>query len=755
MVILQQYDGTSWVDIESHTVLPLKAEGNMAMLPGRKKAYGELPFYSDGIDAIKNDTTFAYKGYPGSGVWNFIVKQEKDQNTPNMITTLLLDEKNLKRYEGTYYIRTSNALGQWANYTYPDNHMTLSSYSLHHRNFSHYYCKWVDLAKHSSNVKFIVANDYGRAISKELVNDSYTTGDGVISENANIRWSWNIVNNKVSRAYIRGTWDTNEPPARLDNLVAKYSPNINSKDTVHLDDTGDWIYSKDINNVPVNSKLVSLTAKYPTVNSKTQTFAENMTMLTSDNNNDNKYVVRILYDFKIDKTLVALVPNDKQANIGIDVLIQRIDQNEATQVQANAAVRNNDGATVYAMMTFNKAQLTNPSPSFSDQRRFTYWISFPFDVNIDDVFGFSEYGKQWRIREYDGAARAENGYDGTQTYWKYIDINTTKVLEANKGYILVLNAKLRDPNHSAYTNRDQLSLYFPSASKITDINDGLTQTTAVVDRKEGTAAKKDWNWNMIGVPSYANKNWTITQNDLYYFFEYNLDRDSYEVCWAGKEQVFNSMFSYMVQFAGTIDWENRLTKSDEFPELLAAKKDASKQKTHVLCLNLQKNAQREDRTYIQLMDEKATADFDMNLDLTKMVNANANIYSLAGNHQLAANVLPLQTTIVPLGVIIKTAGEYTFSMPDGTDGIIAELIDYQTNTRTNLLLDNYTVTLPAGTNNSRFALSLQPDKTATSVENIGEAGNGSDGETVRKFIIDGKLYLQKDGVLYDAQGHAL
>ena len=749
MVILQQYDGTSWVDIESHTVLPLKAEGNMAMLPGRKKAYGDLPFYSDGIDAIKNDTTFAYKGYPGSGVWNFIVKQEKDQNTPNMITTLLLDKENLKRYEGTYYIRTSNALGQWANYTYPDNHMTFSSYSLHHRNFSHYYCKWVDLAKHSSNVKFIVANDYGRAISEELVNDSYTTGDGVISENANIRWSWNIVDNKVSRAYIQGTWDTKEPPTRLDNLVAKYESQLNADPTdVTLDDTGDWIYSIDIENVKVGSKLVTLTAEYPVGSDNIQTFAKNMTMLTGNNSYDNTYVVRILYDFKIDKTLVALVPNDKQADIGIDVLIQRIDQNEATQVQANAAVRNSDGATVYAMMTFNKDKLINDK--LSDQRRFTYWISFPFDVNIDDVFGFSEYGKQWRIREYDGAARAQNGYDGTQTYWKYIDINTTKVLEANKGYILVLNAKLRDPNHSAYTNRDQLSLYFPSASKIIGINDGLTQTTAVVDSKEGAAAKKDWNWNMIGVPSYANKDRTISQDHLYYFFEYNLDNDSYEVCWAGKEQTFKSMFAYMVQFAGTIDWTNFKVNSGQFPEQLAAKKDASAEINHVMRLELLRNNQREDKTYIQLTEnENATEQFDMNFDLTKMANAKANLYSLIGNHQLAANVLPLQTTVVPLGVIIKTAGEYTFSMPDGTDGIIAELIDYQTNTRTNLALDNYTVTLPAGTTHTRFAISLQPDKTITGIE---DSHLSTDGSQVRKFIIDGQLYMQKDGELYNAQG---
>jgi hypothetical protein len=86
-------------------------------------------------------------------------------------------------------------------------------------------------------------------------------------------------------------------------------------------------------------------------------------------------------------------------------------------------------------------------------------------------------------------------------------------------------------------------------------------------------------------------------------------------------------------------------------------------------------------------------------------------------------------------------------MPDGTDGIVVELIDYETNTTTNLMLDEYTVNLAAGTNESRFALSVKPDKTTTSLEDININSNG-----VKKYLIDGVLYLQKDGVLYDAQG---
>jgi hypothetical protein len=139
----------------------------------------------------------------------------------------------------------------------------------------------------------------------------------------------------------------------------------------------------------------------------------------------------------------------------------------------------------------------------------------------------------------------------------------------------------------------------------------------------------------------------------------------------------------------------------------------------------------------------------MNKDLTKVINKTPNLYSITSDKvNVAGNVIPLAETIVPLGVDLQNASEYTFAMPDGTEGMVVELIDYETNTRTNLLLDNYTVTLSAGINETRFALSIKPDKVATSVENISDEAKGA-----KKYIIDGNLYLQTDSALYDAQGH--
>jgi hypothetical protein len=314
-----------------------------------------------------------------------------------------------------------------------------------------------------------------------------------------------------------------------------------------------------------------------------------------------------------------------------------------------------------------------------------------------------------------------------------------------------------DPNSPIFTNTNTVSLYFPSTAKITTIDpDVYTVTEVEVPTHKCTITSpadrtnEDSNWNLIGVPSYANKNCTTTTTSVKYFYDYDYHNDKYNVAQNGGTKTFQSMFAYMVQFGGTIDW-----KSFDFKEGaqgLAAKRNTdSDAEQHNLRLELQQDGNKADHTFIQLQDEDATQMFDMNSDLCKIINAGSNIYSIITAEStpinVAGNVLPIQETIIPVGVVISAAGEYTFAMPDGTDGIVVELIDYETNTRTNMLLDEYTVNLGKGTFENRFALHVKPNKTTTSLEDINTNSNG-----VKKYLIDGILYMQKDGVLYDAQG---
>ena len=450
-IILQQFSNGNWVDVEDEArmaVGPLTADPGRAMLPGRRNT--ESLTYDDGIEEIKQDK--AVNGYAGR-VWNFTVQQTVDNG--NITANLLFDPinamegRNLEPYSGNYYIRTDNAEGGWMDYTIPDNHMHFSQYALENSGFSHYFCKWVETKK---NTKFVIANDYGAAISDTLSKDDYTDEHGNIADDANIRWSWNEYTNEAARAYIQGTWQTGTKN-RNRNLVVNYkaSSSTGAKEEL-LDDSGDWIYQKDFT-VKVGSHLNSLTAQYPVNTGTIQTFAENLDMLTGDNTNDNAYVVRVLYDFKINKTLIALVPNANQAEIAIDVMIERTNQEPATQVKApityNQNQRSGEGSTVYAVMSFTKAHLTNEE--LSNEEKLTYWFSVPFNVTLSDVFGFGEVGQYWMIKYYDGEERADKGLIDDNTFWKFITKKST-VLQANTGYVLALNKKVMDPNSPIFTN---------------------------------------------------------------------------------------------------------------------------------------------------------------------------------------------------------------------------------------------------------------------------------------------------------------
>ena len=792
MVILQQFqqiEGNTykWANLQAHTVLPLKATGNMGMLPGRKKAFGDLPFYDNGIEAIKNDTTYSSRRdgldkYKGSGVWNFTVTQGLSQVTLNV--------GNTTRYTGKYYIRTEALPDDgWNNYT--DNLMTYSDYADYNSGFSHYFCKWLLVG---NNVKFTIANDHAQSISDPLYGDAtdlwgdpidfqMVGNDQVLNEDANVRFAWYEMNNFVHRAYLGGSTHVQDrflivkdeegqifshPQGTALLAGGDGSPRYGLKDNEEIfRDDANWIYHADIQIYPGSTATV-IAQHY----GKEQTFIKERTLVYGDDlgSMTNKYPVRLLYDFKINRLITGYIPNGNNSThieaFTTNLMLIRKHHEQATQLLFNSNAKTTQGA--YGVMTFERDFLRNPNKT--NKERAAYFISFPFDVKISDVFGFGQFYKHWFIQYYDGEARAKNGlWADTDTYWKHItDPNT--VLKAYQGYALLFSLSNIEKSGVLDASKE-ISLYFPSTDNnignITDVNpETSVEVPAHVCTIERENRKvKDSNWNLIGVPAYADvsdfANNTFKDpynNEVYFYWKRDVATDEYEVCDADDSRLltFQTMHAYMLQYAGVINWKAHTMSQHDYSNKLIARRNTEQEASHTLRITLNQADKKLDQTYVRLQEEDATADFDMNKDQYKIRKAKANIYSLiqnaVGQIEAGANVLPLQTTVVPLGVIIKTAGEYTFSMPDGTAGITAELIDYQTNTRTNLLLDNYTVTLPAGTNNSRFALSLQPDKTVTSVDNI---GNEATGDKVKKFIIDGKLYLQKDGVLYDAQGHAL
>lgn len=762
-IILQQYDGSKWVDKESYMVFgPLKSDNPSVIRMPERKNSAEI-VVNRGIDIIKNDPTDN-----GCGVWNFPITQTDGE------VTLNLDK--VRRYSGNYYICTSNADGGRENYTHPANVLKYSKYAKENdRGYSHYFLRYINIATNDKpgtykNLKFNIACDYASFLSKEHLtmhnrfknsNGEYdrdiyvleVEGEPNLAENANVRFSWDIVTNRVFRSYIAETsYRTNEHLV-LDatNGLSNINPNDN-----YFVDNGNWIYNIDFN--ATSSANAKVKAR---LNGQYQYFmgSEDATEPITIGTGSTTFPARLLYDFKDDRLITFYKPDgiiNGNIELATPLMMVREHHGEATQIQfANSgnqittkSMDANDADDqyanpVYAVLTFLKSKLTDPA--ITHHEKSFYWISFPFDVKIKDVFGLGKYGQKWLIETYDGEKRSEEGL--VTTGWKYIT-NTGTILKANKGYVLSLDYNLLLQENMFDGSTDgKISIFFPSRylQNKQVIKNEEDVVVSLPEYVSNATAPHHWNWHTIGVPSFANSKVTIEQNDMPFVYEYWHPGDAYGPVAHG-ETPLKAMHSYMAQYSGDITWESIIRMT---PLSIAAKKDADADKKVMLRLELQQAGSTLDKTYVQLRNDKGTKGFDMSLDLTKIINAGANIYSIVDNHEMAGNAIPKDETVLPLGVVITAAGEYTFAMPNGTEGMIVELIDYEQGTSTNLLMSDYTITLNKGTFNQRFALRLKPDKVATSVDNIGNEANGDE---VRKLLIDGVLYLQKGNNTYDAQG---
>lgn len=731
-----------------------------------------------------------------SGVYNFIVKQVGIANP--------VIEK-VEKYDGEYYIRTDCANSKWDNYdTDPDHRMTYSEYSITHGGYSHYYCHWV---KHTDtgrkNVKFVIANDYSHCISDTLTQEdstdpawtsigSFITAGGDLLRDANVRFMWNQSTNKISRAYVDGAQgdDSNNFLKMLsaDGKITDLSGETLTE--VKFQDNENWIYEANIQAQPnAEFKLISNWGTGPVITQYFKgTSSSYETLITGSGT--SFYTIRVLYDFKTNRLIAALLPSgdiDNPMPINADVMFIREHQGDINQV-----ILTDDGTitnikTAYGVVRFNKWTINNKSKEgghdplttpASIYERSLYWVSFPFRVKLSEVFGFGTYGTHWIIQYYDGAARAEKGmWAETGTYWKFVWDRRDFFLEPNTGYLLTVETDLMGEESGIWgpeSRSEQVELFFPSYGTMpnitqADVTMNLEAHTCTIDRTgEGLPGGNDYrttydrrivdsHWNVMGVPTYINTDdvtfpsntWTTTSRPNF-LYTWNMDDNTITATSASKF-TFHAMHAYMVQCYGDVTWSAH--SGSPYP-IVARSTYSEAPKAVEFCLELQQNEKMIDRTFIKLSDDEDVSEgFAFNEDMTKEFSGNKSaIYTfIAGDVVAAGNTLPMtdQKTIVPVGVETKAAGTYTISIPAGTAGIGVTLIDEETGIRTNLSALDYTVDLSAGKHDSRFWIEISPVKGAeTGIDpGVDARENG-----VRKVMIDGLLYIVKDGKLFDATG---
>ena len=781
------------------------------------------------------------------GVYNFVIIQEENGKSISM-------ENNAEPYTGNYYIRCDAVGGQWDNYkTNKENRMTYSAFSEKRETnsfgelFSHYVTKY---CPHSTNIKFTVANDYSPCISDTLVLDygaNNTTNpfgnlenDGTLKKDggnndkysANVRFMWNRNTNKISRAYI-GRAVTNDFLVITGDKQLQKSDGKTLRDTIVFFDKQNWIYEVKMKVQPTTR--VKVYAAYPAGvgESKAQYFCGAYNNDTFNNDEDSKlalggsandkdyYSIRVLYDFKTNRLLMAWMPSGDTENvdgtktISADVMLIRDHQNPAQCITfADANSKLTDVKTVYGVMRFNRWILNNranpkdldvdhcstfngtdrnyneekvkeyhPVLPLIEQKsiyeRSLYFISFPFDVNLSDVFGFGTYWNEWYIEYYDGLKRAREGFFiDSPPNWKYVtpEMADTFKLRAYQGYILGLDLDyMQYDNTSFWThNMQEVELFFPSTTTMGEIAKTEVTMPALgpeyeckINRPNSDHRVIDSYWRCIGVPSYANysnvltddKQQTITWQTSYttfpFLYAWNMT-DNTLTPQSTTKFNFKTMHAYLVQNGGKIHWSAVSATPNQPSNIVARRQAADEVKNYEWKLTLSRNEQIEDQAFVRLSDdEQVTTEFDFNQDLSKEFNyGRSDIYTLIGYEKAAANSLPFseQTTLIPLGLSIEYNGDYTIAMPGRMENIGVTLIDTESNTRTNLSAGmEYTLTLNKGDYNNRFFIEISPiQQTPTNIEYV--TGDSNSQDSVRKVLIDNILYIVRDGQIFDARG---
>lgn len=717
----------------------------------------------------------------GHGVYNFYLSQEDGK----------LKINDVRPYTGLYYIRTQQADGGWTGYkTNSDNVMTYTEYAEQKNyGFNYYKAKWVGTT--GADVTFTIANDYSESLCDTMVadpgNEPLTAGQARnLPHTASVRFGWNSLTNTLHRAYINGTSIVSDR-----YLVMIGDEKLKDSEGKQLDisglnpneigftDLNNWIYRCDVK--AVTGAEVQLVGNY---DGHTQHFigtAEKPEEIIGGGSGE-EYLMRVTYDFKTNRLMTAWLPDGdaitSNMTLNADMMLIREGQNAATQVYFGESAKDkkiDEIHSIYGVMEFQYSKFANQFPNWSAPHAYEYlmyYISFPFDVKVSEIFGCGVRGKNWIIQKYNGAKRAKIGWFAeTSTFWETLPGDST--LHAHEGYLLLLDRiSFNDPGSNVWTNRpEKVYLYFPSISNtigtISDKDKSIEVPSHVcginrsftVDGVVGELNHRntDSHWNVIGTPLFETKNAaSIAEPEadgngnktLKYYYAWDCADNTLSARSSlNTSTEFKSMHGYMVQYAGTVTFHG--ASIGAAPASVAARHMPSDEKNYRIELQLINENGKTNRTYVELR-ENACDTFALNEDMYMMRSSRTvDLYSFAGAYDVAANVLSVNNHIVPVGTDVKVAGTYRFTMPSDFSGTVT-LIDTETGTRTNLAFGDYEVNLPKGTSNTRFLLEININKMPTAIDGV-DGGSLKDGKA-HKFIENGQMYILRNGIIYDAQG---
>ena len=343
--------------------------------------------------------------------------------------------------------------------------------------------------------------------------------------------------------------------------------------------------------------------------------------------------------------------------------------------------------------------------------------------------------KHWRLNTYDTQLRAEQG-NIADNWVRY----TGETIEAHKGYAML--------SASAYYREYLFPVVYAETKAEKQV--AVTAPQGVVD-----AAHNGWNY--ICSP-YADKYISVLADDpteRAYVSELRKDGSGY------RQHVADTIyparpFYYQAAEAGNLIFGESLHFEAGIAQTVAAHIQTAKPvATQWLQLVIRDTTSQTDEANICTHPTKFATAYETGKDLLKLHGNGQHIelYSLMPCGELSFNALPdsLIATGVRLGYHAAQAGTYTLRLtPNGYLDRVAQvwLTDKQSNTRTDLLLQDYSFTTQVGEHQDRFAVYcvFRTQETPTGMHDGKTAG------VAQKILMDGAIYVVRHGEWFDLLG---
>ena len=371
-----------------------------------------------GVPTWTDRNTIDLSSISENGVYNFVITQPASGYATGAY---------LEPYKGDYYIRTASADGGWDFYKeYTDNKMTLSEYSMTQTlsdPYSHYYCRYI--VSTSVDITYTIATDYSPSISDTLIGDATIGGlaNKTLPASANVRFTWNQETNAVKRSYLKSAQGGDNTrylvlhgsdSKVLDKNGTAIAENVGKSMAANellFDDLGNWTYQVNLKAQP--GAAVSLIANYNGADRYLVGGADTWETIISGSSS-TPYNIVAVYDFKTNRLMTAWTPEgDITEDLSnVDILLIRYQQEAGTAITFGSGGSKVSSQSVIGAIRFDYNDMVGKVANWTAASRayLKYFISFPFDVNVSDIFGLnSAYGDAYVIEEYDGKSRAEKG----------------------------------------------------------------------------------------------------------------------------------------------------------------------------------------------------------------------------------------------------------------------------------------------------------------------------------------------------------